>query len=209
MGWSHRHSELFHSSCPKAENTECDRPHAIKSGWLSGYLLVCRNIMQLVPWIQEDNCICRSPLGHCDKCRDSGRGRTDRGCTWPAPRCPHHLQKPKDMRKFNVCLGAAWSQILLFIAYLTCTFKLLCRRGEEQFTLHPLWAGTASDPRFFVSGFDPVREPSQVAVTVQRVGTNRSDITQKNHSSVQVLSFWCSTLYKQQVSLQLHGKRSC
>lgn len=62
---------------------------------------------------------------------------------------------------------------------LTCAFKLLCRRGEQQFALHAVRAGTAGDAGLFVAGLHPVGQPSQAAITVQRVGADGPDETQK------------------------------
>lgn len=69
--------------------------------------------------------------------------------------------------------------ISLSVWQLTCAFKLLCRRGEQQFTLHAVRAGTAGDAGLFVAGLHPVGQPSQAAVTVQRIGADGPDGTQE------------------------------
>lgn len=51
-------------------------------------------------------------------------------------------------------------------------FKLLGRRGEEQLALHVWGPRTAGDARFLVACLHPARQPAEVAVTVQRVGTD-------------------------------------
>lgn len=55
---------------------------------------------------------------------------------------------------------------------LTLAFKLLGRRGEEQLALHVWGPGTAGNARLLVACLHPAGQPAEVAVTVQRVGTN-------------------------------------
>lgn len=55
---------------------------------------------------------------------------------------------------------------------LTVALKLIGGRREQQFSLHPFGSGAASDARLLVSALDPVGEPHQAAVAVQRVGSD-------------------------------------
>lgn len=74
--------------------------------------------------------------------------------------------------------------ILLAAQQLTCAFKLLCRRSEQQFSLHAVWAGAACDAGLFVAGLHPVGKPTQAAVAVQRVSADGPDGTRKQMHSV-------------------------
>lgn len=58
---------------------------------------------------------------------------------------------------------------------LTQTLKLVGGSGEQQLALHAAGSGTAGDTGLLIAALHPVRQPEQTAVTVQRVGSNRSD----------------------------------
>lgn len=55
---------------------------------------------------------------------------------------------------------------------LTLAFKLLGRRGEEQFAFHVWGPSAAGNAWFLVARLHPAGQPAQVAVTVQGVGTD-------------------------------------
>lgn len=55
---------------------------------------------------------------------------------------------------------------------LTLAFKLLGRCGKEQFALHVWGPSTASNAWFLIACLHPARQPAEVAVTVQGVGTD-------------------------------------
>lgn len=55
---------------------------------------------------------------------------------------------------------------------LTLAFKLLGRRGKEQLALHIWGPSTAGNTWLLVACLHPAGQPAEVAVTVQRIGTN-------------------------------------
>lgn len=76
---------------------------------------------------------------------------------------------------------------------LTLAFKLLGRRGEEQFAFHVQRPSATGNARFLVACLHPAGQPAQVAVTVQGVGTDGPGLERREdrrYSFMEFLTHW-------------------
>ena len=70
------------------------------------------------------------------------------------------------------------------ISWQTIALELVRGRGEQQLVLHVLGSDAGRDARLLVALLDPVRQPLQVAVAVQRVTSQRPTSIQQTASKL-------------------------